>query len=110
MSSIDKTATLSTADDWDAWSQQFRGKAIAADIWEAIQGTEPLLRKPTAPDINKYLRTTPATQATQATQAMASSAIIEGSTASTDNIPTPDGSIDGLLDDLSPESYRLLNY
>jgi len=121
MSSIDKTATLSTADDWDTWSQQFRGKAIAADIWEAIKGTETFLRKPTAPDINNYPRTAPspathgipatqATPATQTIQATATSGTVDGITASTENILTPDGSTDGILDDLSPESYRSLNY
>ena len=83
MSSTDKTATLSTADDWDTWSLQFRGKAIAADIWDAIQGTEPFLRKPMAPDINNYPRTTQATQATQTIQATATSATVDGIIAST---------------------------
>jgi hypothetical protein len=51
-----------------------------------------------------------ATQATPAIQVTASNTTVNGITASTENIPIPNGSTDGFLDDLSPENYRILNY
>ena len=55
----EKTVFLASSDDWDAWYRQFKAKAIAAGLWDQIQGTIPFLIEPNEPDPSNHEYKTP---------------------------------------------------
>src|SRR5439155_26026378 len=46
---------LNTPADWELWKEEFQFMAMAADLWEIVQGREIRIQKPVEPNINSYL-------------------------------------------------------
>ncbi len=49
---------LNSLKDWEQWDWQFTSTAIAADLWEMIQGQEASIQKPIESKIDSYLTST----------------------------------------------------
>src|SRR5437667_2401027 len=65
---------LNTPADWESWKEEFQSMAMAADLWEIVQGREIRIQKPVEPNINSYPRTAAAAQTRSQSQAADSQA------------------------------------
>src|SRR4051812_30643759 len=59
MMSSNEDCKLNSPKDWERWNRQFKSTAVAADLWDVLQGLESPIQKPLKPDINSFPRTTP---------------------------------------------------
>jgi hypothetical protein len=56
MSSEANKTSLRGPEDWEEWEHQFKSQAVAFDLWDHIEGDEPLIRKPRMPETASYQR------------------------------------------------------
>ncbi|KAK4206864.1 hypothetical protein QBC37DRAFT_406734 [Rhypophila decipiens] len=47
------------SDDWESWDLQFQAQAVAGGVWSQIQGVNPFLEDPTAPNLADHKHKTP---------------------------------------------------